>query len=194
VPKQKKISKYPEAAPEQINPLDGVVLEAASPAPLHLAYENAEAGIWLYNDNCLTVMDAIAAKYPEGRFDMIFADPPYFLSNGGISKSVSIADLKPFDKINLGEETAPTNLFSWCAKSVLYCSDTGEQIPPKGLCLPNPSDTLNRQFGNKPIADFFLLQKSGYISNRRYCPCALRRYNKRLPSLFLPLCDLELFA
>ncbi len=30
-------------------------------------------------------MDAIAAKYPEGRFDAIFADPPYFLSNGGIT-------------------------------------------------------------------------------------------------------------
>ncbi|HEV2329880.1 MAG TPA: site-specific DNA-methyltransferase [Verrucomicrobiae bacterium] len=30
-------------------------------------------------------MDAIAAKYPHGRFDAIFADPPYFLSNGGIT-------------------------------------------------------------------------------------------------------------
>jgi site-specific DNA-methyltransferase (adenine-specific) len=30
-------------------------------------------------------LDAIAAKYPAGQFDAIFADPPYFLSNGGIS-------------------------------------------------------------------------------------------------------------
>jgi len=37
----------------------------------------------LYCGNCLELLDAIAAKYPDGRFDAIFADPPYFLSNGG---------------------------------------------------------------------------------------------------------------
>jgi len=39
----------------------------------------------LYHGNALELLDAIAAKYPEGRFDAIFADPPYFLSNGGIT-------------------------------------------------------------------------------------------------------------
>ena len=82
---KKKTIRYPAPAAEGINPLAGVLLETNATAPLHLAYENAAAGIWLYNDNCLTVLDAIAAKYPEGRFDMIFADPPYFLSNGGIT-------------------------------------------------------------------------------------------------------------
>lgn len=42
-------------------------------------------GIWLYVANCLDVMEAIARKHPNGCFDMIFADPPYFLSNGGIT-------------------------------------------------------------------------------------------------------------
>ena len=42
-------------------------------------------GIYLYQANCLELMDMIAQKYPNGCFDMIFADPPYFLSNGGIS-------------------------------------------------------------------------------------------------------------
>ena len=38
--------------------------------------------IWLYHGNCLELLDAIAAKYPDGRFDAIFADPPYFLPAG----------------------------------------------------------------------------------------------------------------
>ena len=35
----------------------------------------------LYNDDCLKVLKSL----PEKSVDMIFADPPYFLSNGGIS-------------------------------------------------------------------------------------------------------------
>ncbi len=42
-------------------------------------------GIFLYKGNCLEVMDAIHARHPEGIFDVIFADPPYFLSNGGVT-------------------------------------------------------------------------------------------------------------
>jgi len=30
-------------------------------------------------------MDWLIERYPEGKFHMIFADPPYFLSNGGIT-------------------------------------------------------------------------------------------------------------
>ncbi len=50
-----------------------------------LAFSDHTRGIWLYHGNCLELLDAIAAKYPDGRFDAIFADPPYFLSNGGIT-------------------------------------------------------------------------------------------------------------
>lgn len=35
----------------------------------------------LYNANCLDIL----ADLPENSMDMIFADPPYNLSNGGIS-------------------------------------------------------------------------------------------------------------
>jgi site-specific DNA-methyltransferase (adenine-specific) len=55
------------------------------PSPPHLAYRDDDLGLWLYHGNCLELLDAIAAKYSDGRFDMIFADPPYFLSNGGIT-------------------------------------------------------------------------------------------------------------
>ena len=58
---------------------------SATSSPPHLAFRDEARKLWLYHGNCLELLDAIAAKYPEGRFDCIFADPPYFLSNGGIS-------------------------------------------------------------------------------------------------------------
>ncbi len=37
--------------------------------------------IQLFHDDCINVLNSISEK----SIDMIFADPPYFLSNGGIS-------------------------------------------------------------------------------------------------------------
>lgn len=48
-------------------------------------FSDAEGGIRLYRGNSLAFMNEIAEECPEGRFDTIFADPPYFLSNGGIT-------------------------------------------------------------------------------------------------------------
>jgi len=107
--------RYAES-PERINPVDGVVFEDTVVAVCarresvddirrsqdvttvsHCVYRNDADGLWLYQSNCLAFLDAIAAKYPGGCFDMIFADPPYcrpyplglsfveFLSNGGIT-------------------------------------------------------------------------------------------------------------
>ena len=42
-------------------------------------------GIVIYNEDTFKVMRRILDKYPEGCFDMIFADPPYLLSNNGFS-------------------------------------------------------------------------------------------------------------
>jgi site-specific DNA-methyltransferase (adenine-specific) len=53
--------------------------------PFKLYWSSPETGVWLYQADCLTFMDRVAERYPDGHFDMIFADPPYFLSNGGIS-------------------------------------------------------------------------------------------------------------
>jgi len=63
-------------------------LIAASPSKTssnRLIYSDTQKGVYLYHANCLELMDAIIKKYPNGYFDMIFADPPYFLSNGGIT-------------------------------------------------------------------------------------------------------------
>ena len=48
-------------------------------------YQNEKQSVKIYRGNCLEWLDTIADRYPEGCFDMIFADPPYFLSNGGIT-------------------------------------------------------------------------------------------------------------
>ncbi len=54
-------------------------------SPNQCVLSNDEHGVWLYQANCIEFMDALIEKYPLGMFDMIFADPPYFLSNGGIT-------------------------------------------------------------------------------------------------------------
>lgn len=50
-----------------------------------LYWRDDEDGLYLFKGDCLILMEEIAAKYPKGIFDLIFADPPYFLSNGGIT-------------------------------------------------------------------------------------------------------------
>lgn len=70
---------------ECFNPLDNIVMEESDLAQYANRYRDDENGVWLYKGNCLEILDAIIKKYPEGRFDVIFADPPYFLSNGGIT-------------------------------------------------------------------------------------------------------------
>lgn len=60
-------------------------VEGSEYSPNKCVFEDDELGVWLYQANCIEFMDIVSSKYPKGRFDMIFADPPYFLSNGGIT-------------------------------------------------------------------------------------------------------------
>lgn len=59
--------------------------ENGVPSVSRLVLSNREAAAYLYQANCLEIMDMLIEKYPQGCFDMVFADPPYFLSNGGIT-------------------------------------------------------------------------------------------------------------
>jgi site-specific DNA-methyltransferase (adenine-specific) len=75
-----------EPKPERLSPLDGIVMENTALVPFNCVYRDDTHGIFLYQGDCLEVLDAIYAKHgDDGCFDMIFADPPYFLSNGGIT-------------------------------------------------------------------------------------------------------------
>lgn len=56
-----------------------------SPSAAGCAFKDESAGIWLHQANCLEFMDRLSSEAPDGGFDVIFADPPYFLSNGGIT-------------------------------------------------------------------------------------------------------------
>ena len=67
------------------NPLTGFSGDAADNKLFAFAYADEARGIWISQADCLEVLDAIHARCSEGCFDMIFADPPYFLSNGGVT-------------------------------------------------------------------------------------------------------------
>ena len=53
--------------------------------PFKIFHRDETRHLWIYQENCLDVLDVLADKHPNGLFDMIFADPPYFLSNGGMT-------------------------------------------------------------------------------------------------------------
>lgn len=52
----------------------------------HLRFKKyVSNNIVIYNEDALIVMRRILDKYPDGCFDMIFVDPPYLLSNDGVT-------------------------------------------------------------------------------------------------------------
>jgi site-specific DNA-methyltransferase (adenine-specific) len=93
--------RYKETEENSVLPL--MMMESSEYSPNSCVFRNDEAGVWLYHSNCIEFMDMLIGRYPEGKFDMIFADPPYFLSNGGITchagKMVKV-DKGQWDKSN----------------------------------------------------------------------------------------------
>ncbi|MFI5056834.1 MAG: hypothetical protein ACHQLQ_01505, partial [Candidatus Acidiferrales bacterium] len=45
------------------------------------AFDDPKHHIRIYQGDCLEILE----KIPENSVDLVFADPPYFLSNGGIT-------------------------------------------------------------------------------------------------------------
>lgn len=62
-----------------------IALPPSAQSPNQCVFRHHQAGIWLYHANCMDIMDALSTQHENGVFDMIFADPPYFLSNDGIT-------------------------------------------------------------------------------------------------------------
>jgi len=56
-------------------------LQKSGHAPFSVYYTSQDGQQMLLQGDCLDVLE----RLPEGSVDLIFADPPYFLSNGGIT-------------------------------------------------------------------------------------------------------------
>ena len=77
----------------------------------------------LYKGDCINILDDIEEK----SIDMIFADPPYFLSNGGItckSGKMSKVDKGKWDKVDSFEEKYKFNK-EWISKCKRVLKDNG---------------------------------------------------------------------
>ena len=85
-------------------------------------FTSKENDFVLYRGDCREIVTSL-----DGRFDMIFADPPYFLSNGGMSvhsgKAVCVNKGK-WDKSNGYAEDSAFN-YEWLSRCREKLSDAG---------------------------------------------------------------------
>jgi site-specific DNA-methyltransferase (adenine-specific) len=86
-------------------------------------YENIEHSVKLFLGDCRQILP----KFPSNSIDMIFADPPYFLSNGGITchagKMVSVN--KGDWDVSQGIENNHEFNLSWLAQCQRLLTDDG---------------------------------------------------------------------
>lgn len=136
-----------------------------------LVWRNDELGIYIYQGDSLVLLEKINTKYPEGIFDLVFADPPYFLSNDGITchagKMVSV-NKGEWDKLMDVDQMHEFNK-TWllaCQKALkkngtIFVSGTSHVIHSIGFAMqqldfkilneltwvkPNPPPNLSRRY------------------------------------------------
>jgi site-specific DNA-methyltransferase (adenine-specific) len=110
-----------------------------------LFWRDDACGAYLYKGDSLLLMEQIARKYPDGLFDLIFADPPYFLSNGGITckagKMVSV-DKGAWDRLTTIDQMHEFNR-SWLSlckrvltpNGTIFVSGTSHVIHSIGFAM-----------------------------------------------------------
>ncbi len=85
---------------------------------VNVAKYDKDLNIVLYYKDSFLLMDELIERFPDGVFDMIFAGPPYFLSNGGItcySGKMKKVDKGEWDKSKGVNENHKFNL-NWLSK------------------------------------------------------------------------------
>jgi site-specific DNA-methyltransferase (adenine-specific) len=120
-------------------------MQSSEFSPNSRVFFDPEREIRLYHADCMELMDILEEKNPNGMFDMIFADPPYFLSNGGVTchagKMVKV-DKGKWDKSNGPEINHEFNIawLSRCRKllkpnGTIWVSGTHHVIHSAGFAM-----------------------------------------------------------
>ena len=159
--------------------------------PPAIFWRDDASGAYLYKGDSLLLMEQIARKYPDGAFDLIFADPPYFLSNGGITckagKMVSV-DKGAWDRLTTIDQMHEFNR-SWlslCQRDLtpngtIFVSGTSHVIHSIGFAMqqlefkilnditwikPNPPPNLSCRYFTHATETIIWAAKSSKAKHR----------------------------
>lgn len=84
-------------------------------------FKDEDCGTYLYRGDSIKLMQSLLNRYGSGLFDMIFADPPYFLSNGGIT--CSAGKMVKVDKGDWDKSLGPVANHEFNLKWLSLCQD-----------------------------------------------------------------------